>query len=47
MSKVTHVEIRMYRLGTGDCFALKFFSGSKKDPTFKILIDAGTWSGSK
>ena len=47
MSNVTHVEIRMYRLGTGDCFALKFFSKNKEKPSFKMLIDAGAWSGTK
>lgn len=45
MSNITHIEVRMYRMGTGDCFALKFFSGD--EPTFKILIDAGVWSGDK
>ena len=45
MSKITNVEIRMYRLGTGDCFAIKFFAGKKI--SFKMLIDAGTWKGSK
>ena len=45
MSKITNVEIRMYRMGTGDCFALKFFAGKKEK--FKMLIDAGTWEGSK
>ena len=37
----------MYRMGTGDCFALKFFSGREKEATFRILIDAGSWSGKK
>ena len=45
MSKITNVEIRMYRMGTGDCFAIKFFAGKKI--SFKMLIDAGTWQGSK
>ena len=45
MSKITNVEIRMYRMGTGDCFALKFFAGKREK--FKMLIDAGTWEGSK
>ena len=35
----------MYRMGTGDCFAIKFFAGKKI--SFKMLIDAGTWQGSK
>lgn len=32
-------------MGTGDCFAVKFFS--EHVPVLKIMIDAGTWSGSK
>ena len=32
----------MYKLGTGDCFALKFYDGNKI--TFRMLIDCGTWS---
>ena len=44
MSKITHTEIRMYRMGTGDCFVLKFFAGAALK--FKMLIDCGTWSGS-
>ena len=42
---ITKAEIRMYRLGTGDCFAIKFFAGNQLK--FKLMIDAGTWSGSK
>ncbi len=45
MKKITHAEIRMYRLGTGDCFAVKFFSG--ENVHLKFLIDAGCWSGSR
>lgn len=45
MDAITHVSVRMYRLGTGDCFILKFFSGD--DPKFKMMIDCGTWSGSE
>ena len=44
MPKITHTEIRMYKMGTGDCFTIKFFAG--KTTVFKIMIDAGTWSGS-
>jgi hypothetical protein len=35
----------MYRMGTGDCFAIKFYSKSRHP--FKVLIDAGAWSGSQ
>ncbi len=45
MQKITHVDIRMYRAGTGDCFVLKFFA--KASPVFKMMIDGGTWSGTK
>lgn len=45
MSAITHTEVRMYRMGTGDCFALQFFAG--EEPAFKMLIDAGAWSGKK
>jgi hypothetical protein len=41
--KITHVDIRMYRLGTGDCFALKYFKGD--DVSFTMLIDCGACSG--
>ena len=32
-------------MGTGDCFALKFFKGEELG--FKMMIDCGTWSGAK
>lgn len=44
MSNITHTEVRMYRMGTGDCFVLKFFAGPTLN--YKMLIDCGTWSGS-
>ena len=37
--KVTNALIRMYRMGTGDCFAIKFRAGNKV--LLKMLIDAG------
>lgn len=45
MAQVTHAEVRMYRMGTGDCFALKFFAGQQ--PVFRMLIDSGAWHGSR
>lgn len=45
MSKITSTTVRMYRMGTGDCFVLKFFSEEKEK--FTMMIDCGTWSGSK
>ena len=39
MSAINKVKVRMYRMGTGDCFALKFYSGNRIK--FKMLIDAG------
>jgi hypothetical protein len=32
----------MYKLGTGDCFVLKFFAGD--DVTCRMLIDCGCWN---
>lgn len=45
MNPITHTEVRMYRMGTGDCFAMKFFAGEALK--FKMMIDCGTWSGAK
>lgn len=45
MSKITSTKVRMYRMGTGDCFVLKFFS--EEEEIFTMMIDCGTWSGSK
>jgi len=39
MADINKVIVRMYRFGTGDCFALKFYSGNSI--IFKMLIDAG------
>lgn len=36
---ITDVEIHMYKMGTGDCFVLKFLNG--KTVKFKMLIDCG------
>jgi hypothetical protein len=41
--KVDRVAIRMYCLGTGDCFVLKFFSG--KTRRFTMMIDCGCCKG--
>lgn len=45
MNTITSVCVRMYKMGTGDCFVLKFYSGTRV--TFKMMIDCGTWSGSR
>lgn len=42
-TNVSHTEIRMFRLGTGDCFVIKFYSG--KNTLFKLMIDGGCWNG--
>lgn len=42
-NKITKTEIRMYKLGTGDCFGIKFYD--KKGLSFKLMIDCGTWQG--
>ena len=46
MSKISHVDIRMYGTGTGDCFILKFFSVANEE-VFTMMIDGGTWKGTK
>lgn len=38
---ITHVDIHMYKIGTGDCFVLKFKSG--QDVTFTMVIDCGCY----
>jgi hypothetical protein len=43
--KITHAEVRMYRMGTGDCFIIKFFADQKE--RLKMMIDCGTWKGTK
>ncbi len=43
--KITHCDVRMYRMGTGDCFVLKFFV--EETNTFKMMIDCGVWTGSE
>jgi len=40
--RVDQVVIHMYKMGTGDCFVLKF--KSKGNVTFKMLIDCGCWN---
>lgn len=45
MAKTTKATVRMYCMGTGDCFVIKFYAGNKE--TFKMMIDCGTWAGSK
>lgn len=42
---ITHAEVRMYRMGTGDCFILKFFED--ETPKFNMMIDCGTWKGNR
>ena len=44
-TNITHADVRMYRLGTGDCFVIKFFAGEAL--TFTMMIDCGAWQGSK
>lgn len=43
-SKVDSLVVHMYKMGTGDCFVLKFMKG--RSVSFKMLIDCGVWSGS-
>lgn len=44
-SPIDNVSIRMYCIGTGDCFLVKFHSG-KKD-VFTMMIDCGSCRGDK
>jgi hypothetical protein len=46
VSKISKAIIRMYRMGTGDCFALKFLN-EKGEVSFKMMIDAGVCSFAK
>lgn len=39
---VNEVVIHMYKMGTGDCFVLKFMADN--EVTFKMLIDCGCWN---
>ena len=41
---ITKVDVFSYPLGTGDFLLLKFEKADNSEP-FKILIDAGSWSG--
>ena len=41
--KLDRASIRMYCLGTGDCFVIKFFSG--KTTRFTMMIDCGSCRG--
>lgn len=41
--RITNVKIRMYCLGTGDCFVLKYYSGTKEK--FTMMIDCGSCQG--
>lgn len=43
--KITKAQIRMFRVGTGDCFIIQFYGG--EEPVFNMMIDAGTWFGDK
>jgi beta-lactamase superfamily II metal-dependent hydrolase len=43
--KVDKIIVRMYKIGTGDCFVLKFLS--KDTVTFKMMIDCGSCRGNK
>ncbi len=41
--EITHATVRMYCMGTGDCFIVKFFAGDIEK--FKMMIDCGVWQG--
>jgi len=44
-NKITHANVRMYRMGTGDCFVIKFMHNAAVK--FKMMIDGGAWQGSR
>lgn len=39
---IDNVLVHMYKMGTGDCFVLKFLR--RDDVAFKLMIDCGYWS---
>ncbi|MDB5285887.1 MAG: hypothetical protein JWR05_836 [Mucilaginibacter sp.] len=39
--KITQAKVRMYRMGTGDCFIVKFYATEKEK--FTMMIDCGVW----
>jgi hypothetical protein len=39
--KITQAKVRMYRMGTGDCFIVKFYAAEKEK--FTMMIDCGVW----
>ncbi len=45
MAKITNVKVRMYCLGTGDCFILSFCAGAKV--VYTVMIDCGSCKGDK
>ncbi|MDB5000848.1 MAG: hypothetical protein JWR76_1925 [Mucilaginibacter sp.] len=42
--KITQAKVRMYRMGTGDCFIVKFYAAEKEK--FTMMIDCGVWKRS-
>ncbi len=43
MRQITDIRVRMYKMGTGDCFVL--FFEAENECTFKMMIDCGTCQG--
>jgi beta-lactamase superfamily II metal-dependent hydrolase len=41
-TSISQVVIHMYKMGTGDCFVLKFMKGD--EVSFKMIIDCGCWT---
>jgi len=39
--KITSCDVRMYTMGTGDCFVLSFKSDDDQKPRFQLMIDCG------
>lgn len=43
LEKIDEVAVRMYCMGTGDCFILRFLAGGK--PKFTMMVDCGSCRG--
>ena len=46
-NSICKCNVRMYTMGTGDCFVLSFFNQDDEEPQFKLMIDCGVKSISR
>ena len=42
---ITHADVHMYRVGTGDCLVVVFYAG--ENAVFKMMIDGGSYKASE